>query len=121
MLLLGLAATLGSALALALVVNGGGWATKVAPAVSDQLGAIRQAAERDGSIARFGDVADLHGVSSHVVVLRPRAGTPTSELRIYDEDDGWLRLRFAFRPRTGGGGGSSASDPPADLQRGDSD
>lgn len=118
---LGLGATAASALVLALVVNTGGWAKPVAPPVSAQLDAIRQAAEREGSATVFASVEDLHGVSSHVFVLAPRDGTPTAELRIYDEDDGWLRLRFSFRPRTRGGDGGYAVVPPEDLQGGDWD
>lgn len=71
---LGLGATAASALVLALVVNTGGWAKPVAPPVSAQLDAIRQAAEREGSATVFASVEDLHGVSSHVFVLAPRDG-----------------------------------------------
>ncbi len=97
-LVLGLGATAASALVLAVAVLTGGWAEAVAPPVSAQLAKIRQAAQRAGDATTSSAVQDLHGVRSHVFVLAPSDGSRNPELRIYDEEDGWLRLRFRFRP-----------------------
>jgi hypothetical protein len=123
---LGMGATAASVIALALVLNAGGWAKRTPPPVSNQLDTIRQRAEREGSVTVFSGVEDLHGVRSHVFVLAPKTGS--RELRIYDEDGGWLRLRLKFRPQTRSNGESGrgvgvcyCSEPPEVLQRGDWD
>ncbi len=121
-LILGLAATVASAVVLGLVIRIGGWAVEPPPPISAQLDAIRQAAQRAGDLVLLAREVALHGTDarSHLFVLTPRE-TGSGELRIYDERGGLLRLGLGFRPKTRGGGGSFAIAPPQELRRGDWD
>jgi hypothetical protein len=72
------------------------------PSFAEQLDHELQTASNHGFNVTVNRAMDLHGtgVNSRLIVLEPReTGLPTSdEVRIYEEDDGDLRLRYSARP-----------------------
>ena len=108
--------------ALGLVILTGGFEKQPPPSVSEQVGAIKQAATRGDSDTAaddrhtvFDPVVDLHGddEQSHVFVFEDHGdqdiffsdlfdgdpdGPDSDELVVYDLQDGLLEERFSFQP-----------------------
>ena len=98
-----LAGTCGALVALGLIVAAGGFAKPKPPSIAAQVTDIRKAAARQGGAMVYTLSSErLNGTQerSYVFVLR-RQNHGSDEVRIYDDVDGRLRLRFDFRPRTG--------------------
>ncbi|HEX6023268.1 MAG TPA: hypothetical protein VFZ00_14830 [Solirubrobacter sp.] len=100
-----------AAAVLVLVLVTAGFSTPQPPPVATQIAALQRRAAEDGQYVRevVRSAVDLHGTGqeSHVftvTVVSPRPGepTPSEELRVYDVDDGWLRLVYRFRPADAG-------------------
>src|SRR5436190_14992748 len=71
-----------------------------------QIAQLERRAAKDGQFVRpVVAEADLHGTGQQsrvftFTVANPRRGepAPSEEVRVYDDDGGWLRLTFRFRP-----------------------
>jgi hypothetical protein len=110
------AASVGAVLVLGALVMSRGFSRPIQPAVGAQIDEIRELAAKRGSSTRFTlRGVQLHpGGRSHMFVLSPE-NHGSDELRIYDEVEGQLRLRFSFRPSTRGHRGTLRA-PPSDQQ-----
>ena len=84
-----------------------GFSTPTPPPMAAQIAAIERRAAKEGHYVRqvVGGALDLHGSGqdSRLFVVsdsevRRGEPAPSDELRIYDEQDGWLRRAFRFRP-----------------------
>lgn len=92
------------------VVGAGATALLLAPGrepVAAQLDSQLSDAAQAGFTVSVNREADLHGtgIRSRLVVLKPATGSPltSDEVRIYDEIDNELRLRYTARPMPGKG------------------
>lgn len=105
-LLAGGAGLAGALIVLVLVVAG--FSTPTPPPMSAQIAELERRAAEDGQFVRpvVGKAVDLHGTGEQSRVFTftdadPRRGepAPSEEVRVYDDDDdGWLREAFRFRP-----------------------
>jgi hypothetical protein len=108
-LLAGGAAVAAAVIALVLVVKG--FSTPTPPPMAAQIAKLEREAAKQGQFVRpvVSKAVDLHGtgLESRVfafVAANPRRGDPlpSEELRVYDDEDGWLREAFRFRPADAG-------------------
>jgi hypothetical protein len=101
-LTVGLAATAASVVVLGLLVAADGFSRSKPPPISAQVADIRADLARGGRRVLFTAATQgLHGTDDRSQVFVVRSDSEGSdELRIYDEVDGRLQLRFAYRPRT---------------------
>ena len=99
------------AVLLVLVLVTAGFSTPTPPSMAAQISALERRAARDGEFMRpvVGKAVDLHGTGRQsrvftFVKANPRQGDPppSEEVRIYDDEEGWLRPTFRFRPRDPG-------------------
>lgn len=96
---------------IAVVLVGWGFSTPTPPPMAAQIAAIERRAAQHGQYVRqvVGGALDLHGsgqdsrlfVVSDAEVRRGEPA-PSDELRIYDEQGGWLRRAFRFKPAAPG-------------------
>ena len=76
------------------------------PSIAAQLDAVRAKANRQGLVRAVDLPVVLHESASHLFVFRPRvaaystASPRSDEIRIYDESNGKIHLRFHFAPTT---------------------
>jgi hypothetical protein len=88
-----------------------GFSTPKPPPMAVQIAALERRAAQDGEFVRsvVGKGVDLHGTGQQsrvftFTVANPRRGAPapSEEVRVYDDEDGWLRPEFRFRPADAG-------------------
>jgi hypothetical protein len=91
----------------AVVLAGWGFSTPTPPPMAAQIAAIERRAAQHGQYVRqvVGGALDLHGSGqeSRLFVVsdsevRRGEPAPSDELRVYDDEGGWLRRSFRFRP-----------------------
>jgi hypothetical protein len=89
------------------VLVGWGFSTPTPPPMAAQIAAIERRAAQHGQYVRqvVGGALDLHGSGqeSRLFVVsdsevRRGEPAPSDELRVYDDEGGWLRHSFRFRP-----------------------
>jgi hypothetical protein len=100
-----------AAVVIALVLVVKGFSTPTPPPMAAQIAELERDAAKQGQFVRplVSQAVDLHGtgLESHVfafVAANPRRGDPlpSEEVRVYDDEDGWLREAFRFRPADAG-------------------
>lgn len=94
-----------------LVLVAAGFSTPTPPSMGAQVAELERRAAKDGQFVRpvVGKAVDLHGTGQEsrvftFTVASPTRGepAPSDEVRIYDDDGGWLRPAFRFRPSDAG-------------------
>jgi hypothetical protein len=107
--LAGLAAL--AAIGIVFVLVGSGFSTPTPPPMAAQIAEIERQAGKDGQYAQplVSAAVDLHGTGEESRVFRVSDANvklgepaPSEEIRIYDDQDGWLRPAFRFRPAAEG-------------------
>ena len=88
-----------------------GFSTRTPPPIPVQIAAIERRAANDGEYVRslVNGPLDLHGTGQESRLflftrtrLRQADPAPSDEIRIYDDQEGWLRQTFRFRPAGAG-------------------
>jgi hypothetical protein len=96
-----------SAVLIVFVLAVSGFSEPTPPPMAAQIAAIERRAAEDGHYAQpiVAKAVDLHGTGEESRVfsftdadVRLGEPAPSEELRIYDDQDGWLRPVFRFRP-----------------------
>lgn len=99
-----------AAVMMVLVLALAGFSAPTPPPMAQQIAKLERRAAQDGQFMRaiVDKPVDLHGTGQQSrvftsVAVSPRRGeAPSEELRIYDDDDGWLEKAFRFRPADAG-------------------
>ncbi len=96
-----------AAIAIVLVLVAAGFSTPTPPPIGVQIAELERRAAADGQFVRpvVGKGVDLHGTGEEsrvftFTVANPQRGdpAPSDEVRVYDDDGGWLRQALRFRP-----------------------
>jgi hypothetical protein len=107
------ALTIAAVTAAGLIWGFAGFSTPTPPPIADQIAKIKRAASRDGRLATTPtgvDPLNLHGTgaASYFFIVKDRPGSGLApradEVRVYDDDGGYLTRRLTFEPREPGSG-----------------
>jgi hypothetical protein len=105
-----LIATLAASVFLAGLIVGGGFSDSTPPPIASQVEEIVGDGYRAGKqLAYYNLNADLHGLNQQSWLFLWRSRSGSDDIRIYDEDNGRLALRFDFPAGSAGDSGQIVS------------